>query len=320
MNIIKQTNASAFMALNAALWGSSYIWSKLLLGHLPYFTLLFMFSFGGFITILIIFNKRLKSFNRKTVAIGCVLGSLSILSNISCMLALGNTSSSNTAFIVQLSVVFTPLIMTVAKRILPSKREVFSAITAMTGLVLLTFNFNDLSSFRFNVGDIFALANAIFFSLYLAILKLYSDIADPIQLSFVQHVVSTATFLGLATISKTFFVDYGNMNISVLVVLTISILISVSTILIQASAIRYEKAERAVVIYTLEPVTAAVLAYVVMGEKLQGVNAVVGSILILLAVAVAVYKRRGILKPLIQSRPRNPAIPLLNRSLRRPWI
>lgn len=302
MNIIKQNNASAFMALNAALWGSSYIWSKLLLGHLPYFALLFMFSIGGLLSILIIFKNRLKYFNKKTIITGCVLGSLSILSNVSCMLALGSTSSSNTAFIVQLSVVITPLMMSVAKRRLPGKKEVLSAITAMAGLVLLTCNFSDPGSFSFNTGDIFALENAIFFSLYLIILKLYSNDADPIQLTFVQHCTSTAAFLGLAVVSKAFLIDYGNIDITVLAVLAISIFISVSTILIQSSAIRFENAERAVVIYTLEPVTAAVLAYIIMGERLQGAYAAVGSILILLAVAAAVYKR-GSISQLFYSKP-----------------
>lgn len=65
MNIIKQNNASAFMALNAALWGSSYIWSKLLLGHLPYFALLFMFSIGGLLSILIIFKTGLNILIKK---------------------------------------------------------------------------------------------------------------------------------------------------------------------------------------------------------------------------------------------------------------
>jgi drug/metabolite transporter (DMT)-like permease len=296
MNIIKQNNASAFMALNAVLWGSSYIWSKLLLGHLPYFTLLFMFSLGGLLSILVIFKRRLKHFNKKTVITGCVLGSLSIMSNISCMLALGSTSSSNTAFIVQLSVVITPLMMAVAKKRLPDKRDALSAVTAMAGLVLLTCNFNDPGSFRFNIGDIYALANAIFFSLYLAVLKIYSNDKDPIQLTFVQHAASTAAFLCLMAVTKSFSIDYGNIDIAVAAVLAVSIFISVSTILIQISAIRYEKAEKAVVIYTLEPVTAAALAYIIMGERFQGVNAVVGSLLILLAVTVAVYRKKSIFR------------------------
>jgi drug/metabolite transporter (DMT)-like permease len=138
------------------------------------------------------------------------------------------------------------------------------------------------------------LANAIFFSLYLVVLKIYSNGSDPIQLTFVQHAASTAAFLGLMTVTKAFSIDHVNIDTAFAAVLSVSIIISVSTILIQISAIRYEKAEKAVVIYTLEPVTAVALAYIIMGERLTGVNAVVGSILILLAVTVAVYRKGSI--------------------------
>jgi drug/metabolite transporter (DMT)-like permease len=290
MNMINERNASVFLLLNAILWGSSYIWSKMLLGYLPYFTILFVFSLGGLLAISIIFFRRIRSINRKTIIIGMSIGCLWIMSNIFCMLALKGTSSSNTAFIVQLSVIITPLLMSICKRKMPGGRAVFSAITALAGLLLLTCDFKNLS---FQSGDLFALCNAVFFSLYLVALKIYSGKTDPVQFTFVQHVAGTVVFLCMALFFEIRQITFSSIDITGYMVLLLSIAISVSTILIQSSAIKYVRPEKATVIYTLEPVTAAALAYILSGEKPADINAIAGCILILFAVACSVYKIHG---------------------------
>lgn len=289
MNIIKEHNASAFMLINAILWGSSYIWSKMLLGYLPYFTILFVFSLGGLAALSVLFFKRIRTIDKRTVIIGMSIGGFSILSNIFCMLALKSTTSSNTAFIVQMSVILTPLIMSVVERKLPGRRALFSALAALAGLLFLTCDF---SNFRFNPGDLFALANALFFSLYLVALRIYSGKTDPVQFTFMQHVTSTVAFLGMALVFEMRQIDYGRINMLALAILVLSTVISVSTILIQSSAIKYVRPEKATVIYTLEPVAATVLAYILIGERLDGVRAFAGCALILFAIAVTVYKKR----------------------------
>lgn len=289
MNIIKANNASAFMLVNAILWGSSYIWSKMLLGYLPYFTILFVFSLGGLAALSILFFRRIKSIDRKTVIIGMSIGGFSILSNIFSMLALKNTTSSNTAFIVQMSVIITPLIMSATERKLPGGRVIFSALSALTGLFLLTFDF---SNFRFNPGDLFALANALFFSLYLTALKIYLGKTDPVQFTYVQHVTGTVVFLGMVLAFELRQIDYGRVDMPAFAILALSIAISVSTILIQSSAIKYVRPEKATIIYTFEPIAAAVLAYILIGERLAGIRAFAGCVLILFAIVVTVYRKR----------------------------
>lgn len=279
------------MVINSFLWGSSYIWSKMLLGYLPYFTILFVFSLGGLAATSIIFCKRIKKIDKKTVLIGIGIGGLSILSNIFCMLALKSTSSSNTAFIVQMSVVMTPLIMAIAERKLPGKRVVFSVLVSMAGLLLLTCDF---SHFSFNPGDLFALCNALFFSLYLAALKLYSGRTDPAQFTFIQHATGTVVFLGMALVFELRQIYYGGLDALALGILAISTAISVSTILIQSSAIKFVRPEKATVIYTLEPVTAAILGFAILGEKLAGGRALAGCVLILVSIAVTVYRKRTV--------------------------
>ncbi len=293
MNIINEKNALAFTVGNAVLWGSSYIWSKMLLSALPYFTILFFYSIGGLIMLSIIFIKQIKAIRKKTVVLGVTIGGLSILSNVFCMLSLSATSSSNTAFIVQMSVIMTPLIMSAVKRIMPRKMTIISALTALAGVLLLTFDF---SSFQFNIGDFFALVNALFFSLYLVALRIYAGETNPVQFTFIQHASSTVVFFTMM-LAFEFGGSGGNgIDIPVIGILGLSILISVSTILIQSNAIKYVSAEKAAIIYTIEPVAAAVLAYIIIGERMSGVNTFIGSLLILVAVMLEITKKAGIIK------------------------
>ncbi|NLK86916.1 MAG: DMT family transporter [Clostridiaceae bacterium] len=299
MSFIKENNAAGYILLNALMWGSSYIWSKLLIGYLPFYTILFLYSFGGLLFLTVLFFGRLRKMNKKTVLTSMGISLFSVLSNISCMMALGSTSSSNTAFIVQMSVVLTPMIMAFAQRKLPSLRSVISALTAVPGLLLLTVDF---SSFRLDPGDLFALANALFFSLYLASQKLFASKTDPAQFSFIQHVTSTVIFLGMAVIFDRNQTGLANMDATAYFVLVLSILISVTTILIQSSALKFVKPERATVIYTLEPVTTTVLAYFVIGEGVGGISAIAGCMLIIAAVVITVpFRSMGKMRGLRQS-------------------
>lgn len=290
MNMIKENNAPAFMLLNAVLWGSSYIWSKILLGSLPYFTILFAYFLGGLILLTAVFFRRIRGINLKTIAIGFGVGLLSVVSNVFCMLALGSTSSSNTAFIVQLSVVLTPLIMAVAERKAPGMRESLSAVLAVSGVLMLTCDFTRLS---LNIGDLFALANALFFSLYLASLKLFAARTDPAQFTFMQHLTGTIVFSGLAALFDRKLPGPESLGLMPAAVLALSIVISVTTILVQSSAIRFVRPEKATVIYTMEPVAAAVFAYALLGERLDGIRAFAGCLMILSAIIFSTYKKHS---------------------------
>jgi len=183
--------------------------------------------------------------------------------------------------------------MSAAKRKMPDKMTVISAFTALTGVFLLTFDF---SSLKFNIGDFFALVNALFFSLYLVALRIFTEGTDPVQFTFMQHAASTVAFFGLMLAFENGGTEIRSIDLPVAGVLVLSVLISVSTILFQSKAIKYVRPEKAAVIYTIEPVAAAVLAYFIIGEKMSGFKTVAGSFLILAALLMEAMKKIEITK------------------------
>lgn len=288
MDIVKKNNAAIFLLFNALLWGSSYVWSKMLLGYLPRFSILLLGSLGGLIATALIFRSSLKSIKKDAVVLSIIISLFSVISNTFFMFALQYTSSSNTAFIVQLSVVITPFLMALFEKKLPEGKVVGSAVIAMIGLFLLTCDFQN---FTLNIGDLLALGNAIFFSIHLACLNRYSNRLNPAHFMITYHATNTIAFLAMAAMFEMRLVSYYNLATPQFAMLiSASIFIAVVTVLIQSTAIRFVRPEKATIIYTLEPVTALVLAVVFLGEKFTGIIPVIGCALILVSVALSMYK------------------------------
>lgn len=290
-SLISKYNAKTFLFLNGILWGSSYVWSKMLLSYLPRFTILFLSSLGGLISIIILYSHRLSQIKTETILPSIAISFFSIISNTFFILALQYTSSFNTAFIVQLSVIITPLIIAIYEKKLPEKGVVSGAIGALAGIFLLTC---DLKNLRFNPGDLLALGNAVFFSLYLASMKINSNKIEPVHFTFIQHAVNTPVYLLMSVFLKKPFTEFENLkSLQFMILISISIIVTVSTILIQSSAIKYVEVEKAVIIYTIEPIAAMVLGFVFLGEKPEGFGAAAGCILIILSITISLYKKES---------------------------
>jgi len=285
MKIITKTNAQIFLLLNALFWGSSYIWLKMLLRFLPPFTILFICSILGLIVTVVLFKEYLRNFNKKAVFICILISLVSVVSNTFCMLALKRTSGSNTAFIVQLSIVITPIIMAILERKAPTLKTIILALMSMAGIFLITCSGTGL---HINLGDIFALCNAICFSLFIALQNKFSQIVNPIQFTFIQHATNFVAFLSLALIFESSTISFNNVVSPIFfILLGLNAMVIIFTSLFQSSAIKYVRPENATVIYAFEPVTAALLGAVLLGERFTGIQSIVGCIIILLAVIIS---------------------------------
>ena len=307
MKIITVKNAQFFLLLIAIFWGSSYIWSKMLLGFLPPFSILFVCAAICLSATWIIFRKKLGNISRKVILFSALISLVSVVSNIFCMLALKRTSGSNTAFIVQLSIVITPIIMALFEKKKPTLKTVALALSALSGIYLITCAGK---GFEINPGDIFAIFNALFFSLFIALQNRFSHIVTPIQFTFVQHATNTTVFLLLAIAFERGNVDFSiGLNPVFLLLIGLNTLVTIFTSLFQSSAIKYVRPEKATILYAFEPVITALLGTLLLGEKISGIPSVVGCVVILLTVVISTFnpsklfiKRRVILHQLHSSR------------------
>lgn len=285
MKIITIKNAQFFLLLNAIFWGSSYIWSKMLLSFLPSFSILAICAAISLTATFFIFRKQLNNFSKKIVLTSALISLVSVVSNTFCMLALKRTSGSNTAFIVQLSIVITPVIMSILERKRPSAKTIILALSAIMGIYLITCAGK---GFDINTGDIFALCNALFFSLFIALQNKFSNLVNPVQFTFIQHSTNFIMFSLLALVFETGSINYSNIiNPMFFLLIGLNSAVTIFTALFQSSAIKYVRPESATIIYAFEPVITALLGAVILGERFTGVASYIGCAIILLTVIVS---------------------------------
>ncbi len=293
MRIITIKNAQFFLLLNAIFWGSSYIWSKMLLSFLPSFSILSICAAISLAATFVIFRKQLNNFTKKVIITSALISLASVVSNTFCMLALKRTSGSNTAFIVQLSIVITPVIMAILEKKHPTARTILLAFSAIVGIYLITCAGK---GFNINTGDIFALCNALFFSLFIALQNKFSHLINPVQFTFIQHLTNLLMFFVLALVFETGSINFSNiLNPMFFLLIGLNSAVTIFTSLFQSSAIKYVRPESATIIYAFEPVVTSLLGAVLLGEHFTGITSYIGCAIILLTVVVSAIQPRKLI-------------------------
>jgi drug/metabolite transporter (DMT)-like permease len=189
---------------------------------------------------------------------------------------LERTSTSNSAFITGLFVVFTPLIEIVFTRRRPDRRVLLAVVVSAFGLYLLTG-----ASVAIGSGDALTLACAFMFAAWIVLGSIFSQRFDAIALTAAQMgvlvvcAVPAVAVAGMGTITGTV----------VVAALVTGVLCSAVAFSLQLWGQRYVEPTRAAVILMFEPVVAGFVAYAV-GERL-GANGYLGALVILGGILIA---------------------------------
>lgn len=221
---------------------------------------------------------------------GVAIGAVAFVGYLAQNVGLERTSTSNSAFITGLAVVFTPVFVFAVLGRRPRPTIVGAVIVAVGGLLLLTG-----SRPTANPGDVVTLVAAACFGLWFVQIAIFAPRFDVIGLVAVQAATVGALSAPLVGVSGVGELD-GSVWLAVVVtgVGCTAIAFSLST-----WAQRRVEASRASIINLAEPVVAGAVGFVV-GERL-GVGGYVGAALILFAMVVAQsdarFRRRATLPP-----------------------
>jgi drug/metabolite transporter (DMT)-like permease len=189
---------------------------------------------------------------------------------------LQHTTTSDSAFITGLFVVFAPLIETVARRRLPGRLVMAAVVIAALGLFLLTG-----ARFSLGRGNALTLGCALAFGLWIYVGGQLANRFDPIALTCLQLATMTALSVPVVLIS-----GLGHLSGRVwLAVLVTGVICSAVAFTLQLWGQRRIEPARAAVILLFEPVVAGFVGYAV-GERL-GVKGYVGAFAILASILVA---------------------------------
>jgi drug/metabolite transporter (DMT)-like permease len=256
------------------IWGGTFVIVKLGLEDIsPLLLLTIRFAIATLIFLPFVF-RFLKAMTMGTFVRGSILGILLSIGFISQTIGMQYTTASKSGFITGLLVVFTPIFQILIERRVPRLGNVIGIGLVMVGLYLLTAP----EGSSFTMGDALTLLCAAVFGLYIVYLDVFTKSDDFRLLAFLQFVVTlVASGVGYTLFEVSRF-QASNFLFGALAYL--AVLATVLTLVVQT---RYQKdttPTRAAVIFSLEPVFAALLAYVVIGEQIGTLGVIGGAVVV----------------------------------------
>lgn len=235
--------------------------------------------------------------DRRAIVPAIGLGLLAFVGFATQTIGLSLTSASNAAFITGLAVVLTPAVGALWFRDRVPGRVVLAGVVAVVGLALLTGGGPD----GLNAGDVWVLGTAVAYACYIVYLGRVARRASAMSLAGLQHLpmallawvwawpdVSTLASVPPATFAAIAYLA---------VVATAAVAVA------QTYAQRVVSAPVAAIIFVLEPLFAALLAWIVLAEVL-GTLGWIGGALVLVAMLIGEGRLR---LPRVRPRPRPPA-------------
>lgn len=161
--------ADFLLILVAASWGISLPLTKLILGEIGIFTLLFFrFSIGAILTASVFF-RRLKQAEIKTVIISFSLALLMSTVNILETWGLRFTTSTNAAFLSGLSLIIVPVISFFLYKTRPRRKYWLGLLLSLTGFYFLTAGKGGITALT--RGDSAIILSAFIYAIYIVLIN-----------------------------------------------------------------------------------------------------------------------------------------------------
>lgn len=275
----------AGLLYSAAVWGATFPIVKDSLSGVSAIALVgYRFLIAGLVLgVALLFAKvRVMPVLRQGIGLGIILWLLYISQTI----GLNFTSAANSGFITGLFVVFVPLFSLFLFRKPPSWIRWVAVGVAILGLWLLT---GRLSAF--NRGDALTLIAAATYALHI----LFADRwvqgdANPYALSFVQFMtVAILSLVAVPLFGDSFAVGSGRIAA---VILCLALFPTLSAFVIQLVAQKTTTPIKVALIFTMEPVFAALFSWTIGNEKPVALQ-VAGGVLIVVAMVLTEIPTKG---------------------------
>jgi drug/metabolite transporter (DMT)-like permease len=171
--------------------------------------------------------------------------------------------------------------------------NIIGVICAAVGLYLLT----SPTGSSFNIGDALNLACAFFFAAFIVYLDTVPEETDKLQMTFIQFLVCGVVGVLFAFAFEDIRVSYTAETITGFLYLVV--FATVITMWIQNRFQGDTTPTRAAVIFAMEPVVAAILAYIVRNEII-GIVGVIGGVIIVTGLILSEFSEE---------------IPMLNKNI-----
>jgi drug/metabolite transporter (DMT)-like permease len=283
----------------ALMWGTSHVITKNILAtHTPFFYTSLRFGLAAFCFGLV-FAGHLRRSQRHEVKQGLLLGLCSFAGIGFYTAGLVFTNASKAGFITGLYLVFTPLLAYLLFRLRPTRDHLLGLLIAIAGFALLSY---PRAGEAVNGGDWLILLAALAWALHIVATSVFASRSDARTLAAVQvMVVALLAVLACLMLRQ---IEPSNTGTALARLLAIEarpnhltwpsfaqiaymgLAVTFVAALAQTWAQGKVTPTHAAIIYTLEPVTAALFANLALGEVLSR-RAAIGAALIVIGVLLS---------------------------------
>jgi drug/metabolite transporter (DMT)-like permease len=288
--VSQRLKADAALTLCTVLWGATFVVVKGALNSASVFAFMAVRFTLAALLMAAIFRRALGRLTRAEVWAGAQIGFFMFTGYAFQTRGLISTTPSKAALITGSGVVLVPVLMAVfwGRRI---NRWVWGgALAALVGLYYLTVpsaGFTEL-----NKGDILVFVCAVMFALHIIFVGRYSLHHSVGALSFLQ--VATTAALTLAALPVLAVTGWEPPRLDwnaelVAAVLVTAVLATAVAFSVQVWSQKYTTPAHTAILFSLEPVFAALTSYIVVRERL-GRRGLVGAALILAGILLAELK------------------------------
>ncbi len=273
----------------AAIWGSTFIVTKAALNAVDPLVMVGI-RFAVSAALLLPWALRRPSFKahiKEGFLLSLFLSTLYLTQTVGLLY----TTASNSGFITGLFIIFVPVFMYLLRRQKPTRLQAASAALALAGMWLLTGGASG-----FNLGDALTLAAAASYAVHLVVTdKFVKAEADTVLLAFHQFWLVSAIAFAAALLRGSSFAVAGAAGWGV--ILFLAVFPTLTAFFIQMLAQRHSEPFKVGIIFTLEPVFAALFAWTLGGEKFVAARAA-GGLLIVSGMVIGELSRFDLRKAL----------------------
>ena len=292
---MKKYTGEGALLFNTLIWGGTFALIKSAFTDIsPLLFLGLRFSIAALIFLPFVYAS-LKKTNKQTLIAGSVLGLFYFAGFTAQSLGLNLTTATKSGFITGTFVVFIPILQLIIEKRKPKWFNLFSVFLVLIGLIMLSSKGENVLDFinqlgsDFNLGDLLTLFCALLFAFQVVYVDVFTKKYDYLPMVFVQLLITGVGGFILSFIFSITSLEIVRFTINLSVVTAIlysAIFASTIATVIQLKFQKSVSPTKAGIIFSIEPIFAAVFAYFLLSEKISNFG-LIGCVIIFIGLIVS---------------------------------
>ncbi len=292
---MKKYVGESALLFNTLIWGGTFALIKNAFTDIsPLLFLGLRFSIATLILFPFVYS-RLKIANKKTIIAGAILGIFYFSGFATQTFGLNLTTATKSGFITGTFVVFIPILQLIIEKRKPKWFNLVSVFLVLIGLVMLSSKGNNTLEFikqlgsDFNLGDLLTLICALLFAFQVVYVDVFTKKYDYLPMVFVQLLITgiggfiLAYLFSITSMEEIRFTSNANVIGSILYT---ALFASILATIIQLKFQKTVSPTKAGIIFSIEPIFAAIFAYFLLSEKISNFG-LAGCLLIFIGLIVS---------------------------------